>query len=90
MFRYGISGMLDQVYRLATVNNLIIGRFYILVMDDKLLTRFDLARRWNVSIDTLIRRERTKILRPIRLDGRVIRYRMSDVLRIEAERYAGG
>ena len=56
-------------------------------MDDKLLTRFDLARRWNVSIDTLIRRERTKILRPIRLDGRVIRYRMSDVLRIEEERY---
>jgi hypothetical protein len=59
-------------------------------MDDKLLTRLDLARRWNVSVDTLKRRERTRILRPIRLDGRVIRYRMSDVLRIEQEGYVAG
>ena len=56
-------------------------------MDDKLLTRVELARRWKVSIETLKRRERTKILRPVRLDGRIIRYRMSDVLRIEEEGY---
>ncbi len=56
-------------------------------MDDKLLTRLELARRWKVSIETLKRRERTKILRPVRLDGRIIRYRMSDVLRIEEEGY---
>jgi hypothetical protein len=55
------------------------------VIDDKLLTRLELAHRWKVSIDTLRRRERTKILRPVRLDGRLIRYRMSDVLRIEEE-----
>ena len=56
-------------------------------MDDRLLTRLELARRWKVSIETLKRRERTKILRPVRLDGRIIRYRMSDVLRIEEEGY---
>jgi hypothetical protein len=59
-------------------------------MDDKLLTRLELARRWKVSIGTLKRRERAKILYPVRLDGRVIRYRLSDVLRTEEEGYAGG
>ena len=59
-------------------------------MDDKLLTRLELARRWKVSIETLKRRERAGILRPVRLDGRVIRYRVSDVLRIEEEGYGGG
>lgn len=54
-------------------------------MEEALLTRAELARRWKVSIQTLKRRERAKILRPVRLDGRVIRYRMSDVLRIEEE-----
>ena len=57
------------------------------IMDDKLLTRLELARRWKVSIETLKCRERTKVLRPVRLDGRIIRYRMSDVLRIEEEGY---
>jgi hypothetical protein len=56
-------------------------------MDDKFLTRLELARRWKVSIETLKRRERARILRPVRLDGRVIRYRMRDVLRIEEEGY---
>jgi hypothetical protein len=59
-------------------------------MEETLLTRIELARRWKVSIETLKRRERTKILRPVRLDGRVIRYRLSDVLRIEEQGYAGG
>jgi hypothetical protein len=58
-------------------------------MDDGLLTRLELARRWKVSIETLKRRERAKILRPVRLDGRIIRYRMRDVLRIEEEGYDG-
>ncbi len=55
--------------------------------EDSLLTRRELARRWKVSIETLKRRERTKILRPMRLDGRIVRYRMSDVVRIEQEGY---
>jgi hypothetical protein len=56
-------------------------------MEEMLLTRTELARRWKVSIETLKRRERAKILRPVRLDGRVIRYRLRDVLRIEEEGY---
>ena len=59
-------------------------------MDDKLLTRLELARRWKVSVGTLKRRERARLLRPVRLDGRVIRYRVSDVLQIEEEGYGGG
>jgi hypothetical protein len=56
-------------------------------MEDTLLTRSELARRWKVSIETLKRRERARILRPVRLDGRVIRYRLRDVLRIEEDGY---
>jgi hypothetical protein len=53
--------------------------------EDSLLTRRELARRWKVSVETLKRRERVKILRPIRLDGRIVRYLMSDVVRIEQQ-----
>ena len=53
--------------------------------DGDLLTRLDLARRWKVSMETIKRRERARILRPIRLDGRIVRYRLSDIRRIEAE-----
>jgi hypothetical protein len=55
--------------------------------DGALLTRRELAERWKVSIETVKRRDRIKMLRPTRLDGRVIRYRMSDVIRIEQEGY---
>jgi len=54
-------------------------------MEDSQLTRRELGRRWKVSIETLKRRERAKILRPMRLDGRIVRYRMSDVVWIEQE-----
>jgi hypothetical protein len=53
--------------------------------EDSLLTRRELARRWKVSIETLKHRERTKILRPMRPDGHIVRYRMSEVVRIEQE-----
>ena len=53
--------------------------------DHILLSRAELARRWRVSVETLKRRERARILRPIRLDGRVVRYRWSDILRVEDE-----
>ncbi len=57
-------------------------------MDERdyiLVSRAELARRWRVSVETLKRRERARILRPIRLDGRVVRYRWSDILRVEDE-----
>jgi DNA-binding transcriptional regulator YhcF (GntR family) len=55
--------------------------------EDALLTRRELADRWKVSVQTVKRRERARILRPVRLDGRIVRYRMSDVVQIEQERY---
>jgi len=54
-------------------------------MEDSLLTRRELADRWKVSIETIKSRERARVLRPLRLEGRIIRYRMSDVVRIEQE-----
>jgi len=54
-------------------------------MEDSLLTRRDLANRWKVSIETIKRRERARVLRPLRLEGRIIRYRLSDVVRLEQE-----
>jgi hypothetical protein len=53
--------------------------------EDKLLTRREVATRWKVSIETIKRRERARILKPVRLEGRIVRYRMSDVARIEED-----
>jgi hypothetical protein len=53
--------------------------------EDKLLTRREVAARWKVSIETVKRREQARILRPVRLEGRIVRYRMSDVTRIEED-----
>jgi hypothetical protein len=54
-------------------------------MQDTLLTRRELAARWKVSVETVKRRERASKLRPVRLDGRIIRYWMSEVMRIEQD-----
>jgi hypothetical protein len=53
--------------------------------EDKLLTRREVAARWKVSVETVKRREQARILRPVRLEGRIVRYRMSDVARIEED-----
>ena len=75
--------MHDRTHKRTDGDNLI-GRN----VDDQLLTRLELAQRWKVSIETLKRRERSKILRPVKLKGRIVRYRMTDVLRIEEEGYS--
>jgi hypothetical protein len=57
-------------------------------MDEKdniLMSRSELARRWRMSVESIKRRERSRMLRPIRLDGRVVRYRLSDVIRVEEQ-----
>jgi hypothetical protein len=54
-------------------------------VDGDFLTRWDLGRRWKVSVSTIKRREEQGILRPVRLDGRIIRYRRSDIRQIEEE-----
>jgi hypothetical protein len=50
----------------------------------QLVTRRGLAGRWQVSIETLKRRERAGVLPFLKL-GRGVRYRLSDVERLEAD-----
>jgi hypothetical protein len=52
------------------------------------LTRKGLADRWQLSVETLKRRERCGILPFLKL-GRGVRYRLVDVERIEAEADSG-
>jgi hypothetical protein len=51
---------------------------------EEFFTRNELARRWQVSVETLKRRERAGLLPCLKL-GRGVRYRLADVERIEAE-----
>jgi hypothetical protein len=50
----------------------------------QLVTRRALAGRWQVSIETLKRRERAGLLPFLKL-GRGVRYRLSHIERIEAD-----
>jgi hypothetical protein len=58
-------------------------------IDDCFLSRAEVMRRWRVSITTVKRREQQGILRPIRMSTHVVRYRLSDVVRVEDEAAAG-
>ena len=78
-----LSGGLSEALKVWEQTMQIEGRSE--TMEDSLLTRRELADRWKVSIETIKRRERARVLRPLRLEGRIIRYRMSDVVRIEQE-----
>jgi len=49
----------------------------------EMLTRKELAERWRCSIETIKRRERAGILRPVLLGARMPRYRRLDVEDIE-------
>jgi hypothetical protein len=52
----------------------------------RLLSRRELADRWSMSVETLKRRERCGILPFLKL-GRGVRYRLSDVERLEADAF---
>jgi len=49
----------------------------------KLFSRKDLATRWNCSIETLKRREKSGILNPTIL-GRLVRYKLEEIESIES------
>jgi hypothetical protein len=49
------------------------------------LSRRQLAARWGVCTETIKRRERAKQLGAIRFNGRLIRYRLSDIEQFERE-----
>ena len=55
---------------------------------EQLLSRRALAQRWSCCNETLKRREREGILKAIRFNQRLLRYRLSDIIAIEAA--AGG
>ena len=56
---------------------------------DRLLSRKEVARRWGVSTETVKRRASEGLLPPIRFNQRLVRYRLSDIRRLEDEA-AGG
>jgi hypothetical protein len=49
-----------------------------------MLSRRHLAERWSISRETLKRREKAGILIPLKL-GRGVRYRLTDIERIEQQ-----
>ena len=57
--------------------------------NDRLLSRRQVAIREGVSVMTIKRREQEGWLTPLRFNERLIRYRLSDVLRYE-QAAAGG
>ena len=48
-----------------------------------MLSRKALAERWQTSVETCKRRERAGLLKPIRFNQRLVRYRLSDVVAYE-------
>lgn len=53
-------------------------------MSQMLITRKQLAERWSLSTETLKRRERAGILLALKI-GRGVRYRITEIERIEKE-----
>lgn len=59
-------------------------------LDEHLLDRPALARRWAVSIETIKRREKDGSLKATHLPGgRLVRYRLADVIAAEGGKIAG-
>jgi hypothetical protein len=52
---------------------------------DIFISREALAERWDVHIETIKRDEKLGRLIPFRIGGRRIRYRLDDILAVEAE-----
>ena len=56
---------------------------------EQLLSRRAVAQRWQTSIETVKRREKEGLLRAIRFNERLLRYKLSEIEAIEAAA-AGG
>ena len=48
------------------------------------VSRQELALRWRCCIETIKRREKSRVLKALKL-GRLVRYRLADVEAVEAE-----
>jgi hypothetical protein len=53
-------------------------------LEEVFLNRKQLAKRWGISVRQLIVKERAGELRPLRLSYRTVRYRLSDIVALEA------
>ena len=69
MFRCNLSGMAQTTQDTASVQGLI--------------DREKLAARWCCSIETIKRMEKRGLLKRVQLCERMVRYRLSDVLKLE-------
>jgi predicted site-specific integrase-resolvase len=56
---------------------------------EQLLSRKAVAERWQTSVETVKRREKEGLLRAIRFNERLLRYKLSEIEAIEAAA-AGG
>jgi hypothetical protein len=56
---------------------------------EQLLSRRAVAQRWQTSIETVKRREKEGLLRAMRFNERLLRYKLSEIEAIEAAA-AGG
>jgi hypothetical protein len=52
-------------------------------MTELMMTRKELALRWNCGVSTLKRKEKRGLLTALRIDRRLVRYRMSQIIEIE-------
>ena len=52
---------------------------------EQLVSRKALASRWQCSVETIKRRTREGWLHPVRFNQRMIRYPMSEIIRVEQE-----
>jgi hypothetical protein len=55
---------------------------------EQLLTRRALSQRWSCCVETIKRRERQGLLKAVKFNQRMLRYRLADIEAIEAA--AGG
>ncbi len=53
--------------------------------DDMLISRAEVMRRWRIFIESVKRREKEGVLRPVRIGWRAVRYSLSDVVRAEEQ-----
>jgi predicted site-specific integrase-resolvase len=53
-------------------------------ISEQLLSRRAVADRWQTSVETIKRRERDGLLKPIRFNQRLLRYKLSEIEAIEA------
>jgi predicted site-specific integrase-resolvase len=57
---------------------------HIQAISEQMLSRKAVAERWQTSVETIKRRERAGLIKPLRFNSRLIRYRLADVEALEA------